>query len=736
MATSLWNLLWEYKVVIPILQRDYAQGRVNGKVPLIRDRFLHALCKSLKEGASPLELDFVYGYTKFYNNDQDKPLQSFVPLDGQQRLTTLFLLHWYIAVNENHLAEAAPIISKFTYETRHSSRVFCSELVKYTPDKLDIPVSQSIINQPWFFTAWKNDPTINSMLTMLNAIQEMVKDNNLENVWPLLISTHPSVVFHLLPMDKLGLPDDLYIKMNSRGKELTDFEYFKSRFSEILKPEQAAIFNHKVDQKWSDLFWNLYKNEDGADTAKKVDAAFLRFFRFITDVLIAIRDEEMEQDPDEFKSFEKVYSIKENTEFLFSSLDVLYSINKTSQDFFSSIFYINPGNYSINKTRLFFQNATVDLFKKCSDNYDPKQRINPFSIGEQLLLYACIIHLKSNSPNFNSRVRKLRNLIANSDDTVRKENMPSLLKTVFEIITNETLDVDSKFNKTQTKEEEDKAAFIQKYSKLRDTICRLEDHHLLQGCVAIFKLFTDLDDYARSFHKLFPIGCDYEAISCALLTLGDYSQKYDWRRRLGNQNNSIWRELFTPSQRRGDFNQTQKVLYDLLGHLHTNPSSTANTIINNYLALFTANPANARDWRYYFIKYPGFRKNEDGYYYWQDVTKPYQCIMMRRSMLGGFHWSPFLYSLKEASSTQMNLENYGAPLIYVKGNATIKIFNQNDGFRLEAVDTDGQALLNDAFKAGYLTSLFVCMVRQTSTGIDVEDRIDKGVDIINKLNAI
>jgi uncharacterized protein with ParB-like and HNH nuclease domain len=76
------------KIEIPIIQRDYAQGR-EGKEEL-RKNFLKALFNAVKED-KPLELDFIYGSVK------DDVLQ---PLDGQQRLTTLFLLHWYIAEKE------------------------------------------------------------------------------------------------------------------------------------------------------------------------------------------------------------------------------------------------------------------------------------------------------------------------------------------------------------------------------------------------------------------------------------------------------------------------------------------------------------------------------------------------------------------------------------------------------------------------------------------------------------
>jgi len=37
----------------------------------------------------------------------------------------------------------------------------------------------------------------------------------------------PAITFELLPLEHFGLTDDLYIKMNARGKPLTSFETFK-----------------------------------------------------------------------------------------------------------------------------------------------------------------------------------------------------------------------------------------------------------------------------------------------------------------------------------------------------------------------------------------------------------------------------------------------------------------------------------------------------------------------------
>ena len=97
MFQTLYNILRQQRIEIPIIQRDYAQGREN-KVYL-RERLLGKMIKALqdKSGKDTLSLDFVYG-----TNEHG----AMWPLDGQQRLTTLWLLHWYLAVRTNNLASA------------------------------------------------------------------------------------------------------------------------------------------------------------------------------------------------------------------------------------------------------------------------------------------------------------------------------------------------------------------------------------------------------------------------------------------------------------------------------------------------------------------------------------------------------------------------------------------------------------------------------------------------------
>ena len=171
---SFWNFLSGHSIEIPIIQRDYAQGR-RGKEEL-RKGFLANL-KAALDGKQPtLKLDFVYGALK---------KEQLNPLDGQQRLTTLWLLHWYIALRANVLGECCETLRRFTYETRISSRDFCEQLCnadnfrEFAGDD----VVGYITRQTWFYSAWKQDPTIQSMLRMLCGTDTETPEDGIEKVF-------------------------------------------------------------------------------------------------------------------------------------------------------------------------------------------------------------------------------------------------------------------------------------------------------------------------------------------------------------------------------------------------------------------------------------------------------------------------------------------------------------------------------------------------------------------------
>lgn len=266
---------------IPKIQRDYAQGRTDKDVTEIRKSFVHTLMMVVKGKKDTTELDFIYGSTKD---------NAFEPLDGQQRLTTLFLLHWFFGVDLRMDKDSTR--SKFTYETRNTSVEFCDELVSHSAkmfvdeaDKKGLNPSDIIKARDWFKWEWKYDPTISSMLVMIDSIS-----NELDDDWEEHLSEYRNnlghITFNRLNLGEFGLSDELFIKMNARGKLLSDFDKLKSTLEEELQLQQkekdangeplATTDDEKqwrtlMDGAWIDLFWHKYARKIIEDTANLPD---------------------------------------------------------------------------------------------------------------------------------------------------------------------------------------------------------------------------------------------------------------------------------------------------------------------------------------------------------------------------------------------------------------------------------------------------------------------------------
>ncbi len=279
---SFNDLLKQGKLRIPKIQRDYAQGRQSQKVDEIRKVFVHTLLLVVKGKRPATELDFVYGSNQ--NN-------AFEPLDGQQRLTTLFLLHWMLGIQLSVAGDKNK--SVFTYETRNTSDEFCDELVQHDAmqfvqearikeecrkkdeDKESYTPSRIIKGRDWFKWEWKYDPTILSMLVMIDAIyNEMGDDWKMDLGVCRLNLEH--ITFNLLNLGEFGLSNELFIKMNARGKQLSDFDKLKSTLEEELQIQQKEkdeqntplasekdeeMWRTLMDGAWIDLFWHKYARQ-------------------------------------------------------------------------------------------------------------------------------------------------------------------------------------------------------------------------------------------------------------------------------------------------------------------------------------------------------------------------------------------------------------------------------------------------------------------------------------------
>lgn len=322
-------------VEIPMLQRDYAYGRISEREK--RAEFLGSIKGYLQSENTNHELDFIYGSVNTSNGER-----ILILLDGQQRITTLFLLHWYFAVANQKFPEFRTLLlngdkSKFTYNTRESSTEFCHALVslckkvknkkgeeaikKQEEEYYEFvkslsaknKISEKIKNEKWFFSHWNNDPTVINMLNMLDDIALNFPLIECEGFYDKLNKSGAaaSITFNLLPLDEFKLTDELYIKMNSRGKPLTRFENLKSKMlKKYDEQKQSAHYQKKlkeineqenkdyvslrdyvglmIDTRWTDMFWNFWLQSNLSSNAKPpIDDMFLSF---ISNICIFYKD--------------------------------------------------------------------------------------------------------------------------------------------------------------------------------------------------------------------------------------------------------------------------------------------------------------------------------------------------------------------------------------------------------------------------------------------------------------
>ena len=473
---SFYQLLKETEVVIPMIQRDYAQGRLTEKVKSIRHDFLDALYKACKE-KKPLHLDFIYG-------EEDEGF--FKPFDGQQRLTTLYLLHWYAAVKAEKLAEEKEFFNRFGYEIRESTRVFIKKLnneVVFSSEQLfdGNDISSIIKNAPWYVARWKFDQSISGMLVMLDAIHKRFSD--IPDLWKILTGEPPLITFFYKPLQDLSLSsDELYIKMNARGKQLTQFENFKAKLVELLREKSSRgelktktpldDIERCFDTTWISIFWDNIRSQDKPDKFDQAilcDEAFERFLRYIGTILYLLAEQEVPSEdnkainsPDDFRTM-KLFAIFKHvveTKSFLSDIDgnnidglkrLLDGINDIGNDeidkIFKEIFYKKKMNvrdeHGESSLKIALYNTDENLFEHLIDpNKEDTVATRLLLFAFLLLIWRKISHDKGAKLAINEddiitmreALRPIRNLLENSASDLRYKNYSDQLREMVKLI--------------------------------------------------------------------------------------------------------------------------------------------------------------------------------------------------------------------------------------------------------------------------------------------------------------
>ena len=702
-----------HKILIPKIQRDYAQGR--DECVSVRKRFLSSIFNVIdNDNGEELLLDFIFG------NKVNHQQNIFEPVDGQQRLTTLFLLHLYIGKRAGIPTNE---LSKFSYETRDSSKQFCVRLNEIKSENFK-NIKQYIQDQWWFTGLWKTDPTIKSMINMLDDIDRHYinlnySENDFKEVWGRL---KDRVVFWRLYLSDLAATDDLYIKMNSRGLPLTEFEHFKAMLEEYTNT--MGELSRKIDTTWTELLWAYRDTSRDRDPElymnNGLDVCFYNLLLFYLNV-------------EGTKSGATSYSALE-TDILTLADKVLGADMSKAQQTMSRLSYIldffskkDPTtNELVNNPKDFFNKYILTDYETWPGEPDnlPKVFIKE-SRSNDLLMEVCktskglqnktVLYTEaffqyaflseSNSQNcpseteFLNRFRIIRNLVENTE--LHASEFRENLLVIDEIISSGTLeipDIRDEFNKSQKEQEKVKEAWVQSNPDKEALLKKLENHWLLMGNLnMVINKETGIDlEAVDRFGKLFHNNCDYLQIQRALLTIGDYSHRIQKIKLYGGGGWHRWRE-FTQSH----INETTpKVLQEFLKN-YTKYDELDN-IVEKYLENTTVFP-----WEYYLIKYNSISNAPNAKY--RHLGGKYTYLKLNANGGGGkeLTWNPYnaaLEALLKQDGLEAIADSSGKQLI-VNGNINIDI--REDSVFIWISEED----------------IVPYKIHQNSTGIDTVDRI-------------
>ncbi len=299
--TSFWSEISEYQIQVPYYQRDYAQGRLDGgRIDNIRKVFVEELFGALN-GQNTCHLGLVFGS---YNEDY----KMFIAVDGQQRLTTVFLLHWYVAWRENKLNDYKEKLLHFSWDTRSYSSQFVDLLFKIQPSNIVIDAIKTNSN---YFSVWENDPTVKGMLTMLEEIEKQYPEGECDLCSKLFLNDC-NIRYDILKLEK-NSDEKTYLKMNSRGRSLTTFELFKSKFLDKYQPG----FGHKIDNEWLDFMLNKFATSDGRFSDP--DIPFMNFINEYTYLKLKLKSDL--DNSNDYKEFIEAKVKGELTDVPFISFD-------------------------------------------------------------------------------------------------------------------------------------------------------------------------------------------------------------------------------------------------------------------------------------------------------------------------------------------------------------------------------------------------------------------------------
>lgn len=688
--TTFWALV-KHNITIPTLQRDYIYGAKTKKTDEVLNNMLSTFKHAIETGNEET-LDFVYG--------SESKAKEFMPLDGQQRLTTLFLLHFYAALiakdnQKNSIVTEKDFenLGQFSYATRNCTIAFCknmligkhkelSELLTHSAKKTNV-FDSYLKDLDDFRGSYYTDPSVMSMIVVLDRIHCMFSD--MTALWTTLTADDCPINFYLLDFGEFDLSDDLYNKMNSRGKSLTAFEIFKAKMHKRIlesQKDKAETIARKLDTDWMQYVWDTL---DRTTELKKVDPAYMSIIKNI------------------YRAFDYISG---DTKQRFNKLDDDCLVHNMSNSWkikaFENVFDI-------------FATKTSAIPEKLKKEYNEKiQDCIKDDLKNSALLYLYAFYvgllkgLELNATEFCYRFRHVRNLINNSTDQIREVSMTGLMADIKHVMQGKITKAKAlQINKSSWTEEQHK----EQHREIWSTLFEYEDIAEINGSLQAFSInlnpantldFGDavfvkkIKERLNKAKYFFTSALDEYERRSALLSIGNYSMSkinYPQYRYFGVINSS-WQN-FTGFHRYAD----RDLIMNIIDQIDISKP------INNYVG--NTSNTNFENWRYYAIRYAqditvANRKPDYGYIYFPTISSnnPFDnskgyldaCILQSSYFgKGNIAWKMInrLVDQKYINQYFMYLDPHGGDRIRIsKANSLAAIDIQQDGWHIYGIDPE------------------------------------------------
>ena len=262
------------KIVIPDLQRDYCWGDkawnkdADNYTELVSG-FIDNLISSFNEKPNDnLTLGLIYGY--------ENPHFSIQLCDGQQRLTTLFLLIGIINRNtENNFFKDILITEaelkddrepNLLYAIRESTLYFLSDLVCEFFLQKNIKIEE-ITKKNWYFNEYDLDASIQSMLKAIKIIDAKLINIDYTAFGEFIVNKLQMLYYD---MGHRTRGEETFVVINTTGAPLTATENLKPKLIGTISEE---LIRKKVSEEWEireEWFWqNRQSTEQTSDEALK-----------------------------------------------------------------------------------------------------------------------------------------------------------------------------------------------------------------------------------------------------------------------------------------------------------------------------------------------------------------------------------------------------------------------------------------------------------------------------------